>query len=387
MRSNPGSKHIVVLGDGILGASVAHAAGRRGARVTVIGSGPGNGATWRSFGWLGAAQEVPDSYHRLRLLSLARYREFAVHAPYDGAVRFSGALAWETEGSTVQLIQGADEVEALAATFDRLRAAGHSVESVDRAHALRLEPALAPGALPDDGILFAHDEGWVDLPAFTGLLLVEVLGRGGSLIIDGAARVVEAGGRARAVLSDDTTVDGDELVVAAGAATTDLLAAAGLVVPQRSTKAALLFTAPSSLQLRMLVRTPVGSLRPRPGGGAVVHTSVIEQALRPDPRGGFVVDDGSVQASLADLSGLFAGGAALRLDRVATGLRPIPGDGWSVVGQLPGLANCWVAFSHSGATLGPVIGELLGTELLEPGHRSPLLAAYRPERFGAGGPA
>ena len=384
MRSSGGTKHIVVVGDGILGASIAHAAAHGGARVTVIGSGPGRGATWRSFGWLGAAQEVPDSYHRLRVLSLARYRQFAAAAPYDGVLRFSGALAWETDDAAVQLIQGADEVEPVPDTFRRLRDKGHSVESVDRSRALELEPAIAPGALPDDGILYARDEGWIDLPAYSGLLLSDVVGLGGSLVVDGAARVCESGGRAAAVLSDGTTIQGDELVVAVGSATTPLLEAAGLTIPQRSTKAALLFTEPTSLQLRMLVRTPVGSLRPRPGGGAVVHTSVIEQALQPDSGGGFVVDDDSVTASLAGLSALFAGGPPLQVDRISTGLRPIPGDGWSVVGPLTDLPGCWVAFTHSGATLGPIFGELLATELLEPGYRSPLLGAYRPERFQVG---
>lgn len=374
-------KRIVVIGDGILGASVAYACAQAGAAVTVIGSGPGAGATWRSFGWLGAAQEVPETYHRLRLLSLARYREFASAAPFDGVVRFSGALAWETMGGTVQLIQGAEEVEPVGETFVRLRAKGHSVESVSRERALDLEPALAPDALPAEGILLARDEGWVDLPAFTGLLLAEVVGRGGRLIIDGQARVVEGDGRARAQLSDGSLVEADDVVVAVGSESTQLLQSAGVAVPQRSTKAALLFTAPSSLQLRRLIRTPVGSLRPRPGGGAVVHTSVIENALTPDGNGGFTVDHDSVVSSLADLSALFAGGAPLQLDRVATGLRPIPGDGWSVVGALEQLPGCWIAFSHSGATLGPIFGELLATEILEPGLRSPLLDAYRPERF------
>lgn len=382
MRTNRAQKRIVIIGDGILGASVAHAAAVGGASVTVIGSGPGSGASWRSFGWLGAAQEVPETYHRLRLLSLARYREFAAAAPFDAVVRFSSALAWENTGSTVQLIQGADVVEPVHDTFLRLRAKGHSVESISRSRALELEPALAPGTLPDDGILLARDEGWVDLPAFTGLLLSEVVRMGGRLIIDGQARVTESGGRARAVLSDGTAVDGDEVVVAVGASSTQLTEAVGVTIPQRSTKAALLFTQPSSLQLRTLIRTPVGSLRPRPGGGAVVHTSVIEEALRSDSDGGFVVNDDSVAAALADLSTLFAGGAPLQLDRVATGLRPIPGDGWSVAGNVDHLPGCWIVFSHSGATLGPIFGELLASEILEPGLRSPLLDAYRPERFG-----
>lgn len=113
----------------------------------------------------------------------------------------------------------------------------------------------------------------------------------------------------------------------------------------------------------------------------MVHTSVIENALTDDGAGGFTVDGESVAASLADLSELFAGGAPLQLDRVATGLRPIPGDGWSVVGKLEALPGCWISFSHSGATLGPIFGELLASEILEPGFRTPLLDAYRPERF------
>jgi glycine/D-amino acid oxidase-like deaminating enzyme len=374
-------KRIVVIGDGVLGASVAYGCAQAGAAVTVIGSGPGAGATWRSFGWLGAAQEVPETYHRLRILSLARYREFASAAPFDGVLRFSGTLAWEKDGGTVQLIQGADEAEPVGETFLRLRAKGHSVQSIDRSRALELEPALAAGALPADGILLARDEGWIDLPAFTGLLLSEVVRLGGKLIIDGRARVVESAGRARALLSDGTPVLADEVVVAVGSESTKLLESAGVVVAQRSTKAALLFTQPSSLQLRMLVRTPVGSLRPRPGGGAVVHTSVIENALTQDGDGQFVVDHDSVASSLTDLSALFAGGAPLQLDRVATGLRPIPADGWSVVGALAQLPGCWIAFSHSGATLGPIFGELLSNEIVEPGFRSPLLDAYRPERF------
>lgn len=381
MRTKRDQKRIVVIGDGILGASVAHASAMAGAAVTVIGSGPGSGASWRSFGWLGAAQEVPESYHRLRLLSLARYRELAATPLFDPVVRFCGGMAWETSSSTVQLIQGADEVEPVRDTFLRLRDKGHSVESINRSRALELEPALAADALPDDGILLARDEGWVDLPAFTGLLLSEVVRLGGRLIVDGQARVAESGGRAQAVLSDGTAVDADEVVVAVGASSTQLLESVGVTVPNRSTKGALLFTQPSSLQLRTLIRTPAGSLRPRPGGGAVVHTSVIENALTSDGAGGFVVDPESVTTSLADLSALFAGGAPLQLDRVATGLRPIPGDGWSVAGQLDHLPGGWIVFSHSGATLGPVFGELLASEMLEPGFRSPLLDAYRPERF------
>jgi glycine/D-amino acid oxidase-like deaminating enzyme len=51
-----------------------------------------------------------------------------------------------------------------------------------------------------------------------------------------------------------------------------------------------------------------------------------------------------------------------------------------VFGELAELPGCVVAFTHSGATLGLIAGELLSYEILS-GARHPMLAAFRPERF------
>ena len=56
--------------------------------------------------------------------------------------------------------------------------------------------------------------------------------------------------------------------------------------------------------------------------------------------------------------------------------------GEPVIGQGPGIDGCFIAFSHSGATLGLVIGEMLADEIAL-GLRHPLLASFRPDRFGA----
>jgi glycine/D-amino acid oxidase-like deaminating enzyme len=62
------------------------------------------------------------------------------------------------------------------------------------------------------------------------------------------------------------------------------------------------------------------------------------------------------------------------------GPKPIPGDGEPVVGELPGISGYHVAFTHSGATVGLILGELLADEVVT-GRRSPLLEAFRPDRF------
>ena len=255
---------VIVLGDGIFGVSTAHALARAGAQVTLIGSGPGSGgASWRSFAWLNAAQQVPEAYHRLRQLSLSRYRTWAQDAR-AAAIHFSGALAWETGGATVQLLQGAEEIEPVADTYLRLRELGHDVHSIAAGEAQALEPALSPETLAEQGILWARDEGWVDLPALVGLLRAEILGQGSRYVHAVAQLRIDDGGVASVRLEDGTSMTGDAVVVAAGARTRALFAEAGIDVLERSTKGALLFTEPAPVQPRMVLRTPDGSVRPHP---------------------------------------------------------------------------------------------------------------------------
>jgi glycine/D-amino acid oxidase-like deaminating enzyme len=66
------------------------------------------------------------------------------------------------------------------------------------------------------------------------------------------------------------------------------------------------------------------------------------------------------------------------------GPEPVPGNGEPVLGALDEVPGHHVAFSHSGATLGLVVGELLADEVVT-GEPSPLLAAFRPGR-SRGGP-
>ena len=60
-------------------------------------------------------------------------------------------------------------------------------------------------------------------------------------------------------------------------------------------------------------------------------------------------------------------------------VRPLPTDGKPIIGWLPALANAYLIVTHSGMTLGALLGRLATAELL--GTRQPALDPYRPERF------
>ena len=77
-------------------------------------------------------------------------------------------------------------------------------------------------------------------------------------------------------------------------------------------------------------------------------------------------------------------GAAVTGYRVC--VRPMPADGRSIVGWLPGVEDVYVAVTHSGVTLGAHLAGLIAAEVLggPGGTVTAGLAPFRPGRFTAG---
>src|SRR6266853_3170959 len=68
--------HILVVGAGIIGASIAYHLAKRGARVTIAeAQRPAAGATGKSFGWINATfSKRPRAYYEFNLLGMAEWR-------------------------------------------------------------------------------------------------------------------------------------------------------------------------------------------------------------------------------------------------------------------------------------------------------------------------
>ena len=58
----------------------------------------------------------------------------------------------------------------------------------------------------------------------------------------------------------------------------------------------------------------------------------------------------------------------------------MPGDGLSAVGPLRGIDGYYAAFTHSGITLGPLLGRCVAAEIYGAAP-DPLLAGFRPDRL------
>jgi glycine/D-amino acid oxidase-like deaminating enzyme len=71
------------------------------------------------------------------------------------------------------------------------------------------------------------------------------------------------------------------------------------------------------------------------------------------------------------------------LEAVRTTTRPIPGDGLTCSGWVPGLDGYYVAVTHSGATMAPYLGKAVADEVVR-GREHQSLRDFRPGRFFAG---
>jgi glycine/D-amino acid oxidase-like deaminating enzyme len=159
------------------------------------------------------------------------------------------------------------------------------------------------------------------------------------------------------------------------------LAELGVTVPDASPAAFVLFTDPVDFEVKTVLNTPRVAVRPTPDKRLVLDAGWAEESVIVGDDGSLTVPDESVQGLLDEAAKVLAGAPALTASRVGAGWKPIPGDGDPVAGPVSGIDGLYTLFTHSGATLGLILGELAAEEVLT-GAPSPVLEAFRLERFG-----
>ena len=365
--------HVVVLGGGILGVSTAYHLRRRGASVTLVTeAGLATGASGRSLAWLNSAARRSPAYHRLRTLGIDRYRTLTAREPGLPWLRFDGGLMWFP----------ADEEARLRELFVYEQAEGYAAEWLSPDQIAEHTPGVDASAVPACGAIFNPGEGWVDLPSLIDLLAKDFTARGGDLVLDaGPVTPLTSGGRvygARTGRGRD--FDADAVVLATGAAVPGTLARLGVPIGDRTPTSLLVRTRPVRTGLRAVLNTPRVSVRPTADGALVLDSAWSEAEIGHRADGAPEVEQSTVDKLLAEAGAVLAGHPELPFDSYGVGRKPIPADGEPVLGALDQFAGCYVAFSHSGATLGLIAGELLADEIIT-GRPHPLLAGFTPGRF------
>ncbi|MFI6620092.1 NAD(P)/FAD-dependent oxidoreductase [Streptomyces sp. NPDC050528] len=378
MRSESGKSpvRVAVIGVGVLGACVGWNLSRRGAEVILIDAGrPGEGVTNWSFSWVNASNKtVRRSYFDLNVAGIAAHRELAGTIGPDAWWYPSGHLRWADDPA----------VEAkFLKTAELLGSWGYRVEMSTGAQVRRrLEPALA---LPDEvPVLLYPDEAWVHGRHLVDRLVGQVVAAGGELRSDTEVRDIGTGadGSVRTVvLSDGSRLDADIVVNAAGPGASHVAGLVARHLPMRREPGIVTRIDCPQVPIHRAMHAPHIEMRPDGDAAMVLHSREIDALIDTMD----TLDTGEAAAELARLLHDLARQvvpelANSRIAQARVAHRPIPADGFPSVGAVPSVPGYYEAVSHSGITLGPVIGRLLAAEILD-GQRDELLADFRPERF------
>ena len=364
---------VIVVGGGIFGVSTAVHLARLGIRTTIINDGPlANGASGRSLAWLNSARRRSDAYHRLRLAGIDRYRTLAAKYPDAAWLRFDGGLTWDAD----------DAANEIAAVFDYERNLGYHAQLLAAEKIAGTTPGVDARSVTPQGAIFNPGEGWVDLPSLIGVLAEEFVALGGEIVTDaGRATIDVEDGRARGVTtSNGTRWQADAVLLAAGGAVPAIAAEAGQHIGDGTPIALLVRTKPIDHPLKAVLNTPRVAIRPTPDGAFALDSAWSEEEVIVNADGSYDIKSSTLEGLLLEASKVLEGNPKLEIGDYGVGPKPIPGDGDPVFGELQAISGYFVAFSHSGATLGLIAGELLADEIAT-GKRHPLLADFRPERF------
>ena len=370
MTSTLSSYDLAVVGVGIVGASAVYAATRAGARVVALDAGaPGAGTSSASFAWLNACKKEPESYHRLNAAGMAAHRKLARELGGDKAYHDGGSLEWAEDD---------EKVAELRARVERLAGRDYAATFITRELALSLEPGLG---IPDHvrEVAFYANDGWLDAPCLVRTLLDAAALKGAEVRPNVVVRSLRVkNGRVEGLAVDGSEIIAKAVLVCVGPATKAFLEPLGVTMPVGRVFGLLAVTSQPVTTLGRVVHAPGVHLRGDVGGGlmlgaddldgpAIEHASTTERA--------------EIAAQMLERARrVYPTARDVILVEHRVGVRPMPEDRHTIAGRVPGFENAWMIATHSGVTLGPLLGRVLADEIVR-GAPSAMLAPFRPDRF------
>ncbi len=372
--------NVAVIGAGIMGAAIAWRLAQRGVRVALIDKGqPGQGASSHSFAWINAGAKEPIGYHNLNRRSLEMWARFAAeigdHGDADSiGLRWGGKVSWESDPAAA---------EGLAARVRQLQSWGYPSRLIDATELRRLEPALDVG--PVAAAEYSPNEGQVEPQMVVDACLLRLREMGCAIHADTEVQGFERqdDGRIYSLTTASGFWDVDAVVIAAGTDTTRLAALADVNVPQAESPGVVIRTNPLPPLLR---NVPVVYAPPLGDGRREIH-------LRQCADGRLMIGEGDQESLAEDDTQAHADDLLSRACRYLPGLdgaqavpvpvgwRPMPLDGYPVIGFASEAPNLYVALTHSGVTLAPALSQLAAQEICGGALADAVLGPYRPQRF------
>lgn len=367
---------IIVIGAGVIGASVAYRLAQAGlaqggASVTVLEAiRIGAGTSGTSFAWVNSHGKTPRAYHELNVAGMKAHAALRQEFAATPWLHLNGSLEWADEAGR----------EEQRRRFDRLRGWGYAAEWISTAQLRELAPDIDPAAVGDAPVAWFPEEGWVDPVVYAHSMLAAARRLGAQVEIGArVARVDLRSGRVGGVtLADGRTLGADLVVNCTGRWADDAGLDPALRIPLAPTAGLLAFTPPVAVGLERLLKAPGCDIRPDGAGRLLVcrNDDEFDPATAPRPS----ADLPEMRELIRKARAILPAMGPVEPEAVRLGIRALPKDGYSVVGPLPQVEGYYAVVTHSGVTLAAFLGTAVADEVLR-GEARPELATFRPARL------
>jgi sarcosine oxidase subunit beta len=378
------SAEVLVIGAGVIGASVAYHLARRGCGPILVlerNGSPGQGSTSRATGGF-RVQFGSETNVRLSLLSREKFLRFEEELGVDPGYRSCGYLFLADDEAQFDALRGAQDVQRAAGLEETREVTPSEVEDIN--------PAIRANGLT--GGVFCSTDGFIRpmqiLRGYTeGATRLGVRFEYG---VECTGFEFDGSGRVSAVRTSDGDVAVGSVVNAAGAWAALVARNAGLDLPVEPLRRQAAVTHPFDAlpeDMPMTIFIEDGfHFRVRDGRVLLLWP---DKPLVADPFDTTVSDawlESVVQKARSRVPSLSQ--TSIDREKCWAGLYEMSPDGHALLGRAPGLVNLYLVNGSSGHGVmhAPALGQLLAEIIVDGAAHTLDAHALRPSRFAEGEP-
>ncbi|WP_042162121.1 NAD(P)/FAD-dependent oxidoreductase [Paenibacillus gorillae] len=325
---------IVIIGAGIVGASMAYQLAKQNQEVTVIERHPAAAleVTEKSFAWIHTTHSVAPEYWHLYDAAVEEYHALEQELP-ELSIHWHGALTWGNPALRENL----------------------PLQNLNREQLQALEPNLKD--YPNEAI-FASEEGAVDPIGLTELLLSKAQEYGATVQFDtNVTQLQQEDSRLVGVHTSNGFLESDIVVLAAGMGVPELGNPLGYPVPVAPSPSILIRMKTANKLIHTLISNAQFEARQLTDHILLAAEDYMDESEENGP-------EAVGQRAFETLRDSLKGGDQLELESIKVGIRPMPEDGYPIVGFHDHMKGLYLAVMHSAITLAPLIARLAASEII-----------------------
>jgi glycine/D-amino acid oxidase-like deaminating enzyme len=350
----------IIIGAGVVGNSIAyHLSERSPEDILVLDKQyPLTGTSGSTQAWVWVHNKNPSWYAEFSMYSAELY-------PY--LTKKIGDIEYKRTGGLSPFFNEKDREKALKLA-EAYKEIGIKIKVLTREEVLEKEPYLNPEVA---GATFSEIDGNVNPFRLVDRLMRAAKKQGVEYSYYTTVTNVEQKDGSYLVESNKGTFRCKKLILASGTWSREVGKMLGIHIPIEQLRGQILVTEP----LKPFLNYTISGMRQANNGEVLIGYSMEKAGFNRATTLDVIQETANLAQHYVPAI------RKAKIVRAFSGIRAMPEDGFPILGRIPGKENLYVAATHSGITLSPLIGTLM-TELILEGETSIPIDHYSIERFG-----